>query len=311
MKQGILTFAWLFFLLTGNTSQASTACFDFFNKIPTLTHQREEVFNRTGLLFTQVMNESTSLLPSELYKAIQAYEASRLGVGHDSWRRTYQAGLIREGKSPDTPRSKPLPKVPETTELLQYIESLEPSARAGFLTEHGYSVVENNGVKQINQNINQPPEKLFRPLHLKLNAVHGRYAQVISDFIVEKIRSADKIQEHEIVQLSSRIHKIWMGDASWKVQPILAKFGVSEATFYSMNIDQIVSSCETLVRSPNAKDLTVDELAALNQFTSYDKLGDADKLLDDQILADNVESLLAVIKETINNREPNAELQRQ
>jgi hypothetical protein len=60
----------------------------------------------------------------------------------------------------------------------------------------------------------------------------------------------------------------------------------------------VINASEHALLSPQAENLEEKEVAALQQFTNYAKLSEANKLLDDKILLDHTQSLLEIVRKS-------------
>lgn len=259
------------------------------------------------------------LSQSEFEILAQQFLKARLDKGHDSWRSGYQSNKIKallkanpeatdeeKAMAAATPNPKPLPKGKETEELIKTLQALSEQDLAAYMKTH--RLTGSLEIGSLKQDINSDPKNIFPALHKKLNGVHEKYAQVLVNYVRSRVFESgsnfEQVQVADILGLSHTIHEIWMQDASWKVQPILAKFGIVEAQFYALSIQEIVTKCEkysnlngvfTSEEIRTMHGLTQAEFLSLKQFTDYQNLSEADKILDDKILSELLEALYAMI----------------
>ncbi len=263
---------------------------------------REGINNETQKLIGEILNTAQELSATEVSSSLSSFAQSMLDKGHLSWVAGYQSNQKKAGKDINEARYKPLPKGTKSDELVAKVQSIPAGPeRAAFLEANGYRIVPDSNPLQLEQNINQDPSKLFAPLHTKLNGVHERYAKVLAN-LVSKMTSEKNTQvsASQVEALSTEIHYIWMKDASWKVQEVLEKFGIPKDQFYSLPIEDVISASEKALVSSEAASLEEKEVAALQQFTAYANLSEANKLLDDKILLDHTQTLLEIIQKAKN-----------
>lgn len=263
---------------------------------------RQSIHQETQKLIGEILNTAQELSATDVASSLSNFAQSMLDKGHLSWVAGYQSNQQKAGKDINEARYKPLPKGAKNDELVAKVQALSAGPeRAAFLEANGYRILPDSNPMQLEQNINQGPSKLFAPLHTKLNGVHERYAKVLAA-LVSKMTSEKNTQvsAEEVEGLSTEIHYIWMKDASWKVQEILEKFGIPKDQFYSLPIEDVISASEKALVSSEASSLEEKEVAALQQFTAYAKLSEANKLLDDKILLDHAKTLFEIIQKAKN-----------
>ena len=122
-------------------------------------------------------------------------------------------------------------------------------------------------------------------------------ANLVSQMSSEK---NTQVSASQVEALSTEIHYIWMKDASWKVQEVLEKFGIPKDQFYSLSIEDVIRASEKALKSSEAASLEEKEVAALQQFTDYANLSEANKLLDDKLLLDHAKTLFEIIQKAKN-----------
>lgn len=291
--------SWIVLFLFVQNVSAANLCPDLFkNGRESRVHLR----SKTDQTLSTLIEALRGLSDVEIQQVRESYTSSMMAKGHNSWRAGFQAGLRKENKDINTPRPKPVPK-DDAEKLWDAYQKLSAAEQVAFLKSNDLIIaVDNKGKKELHQNINLTPDKLIPSLNLKLNGVHKKFADIVFDFAIAKARAKENVRQSDITNLSGNIHDVWMADASWKVQPVLEKFNISSARFYSMSVEQIVSVCESLVKSNRIARLSPSEIEAVNQFTTYYKLGIQDKYLDDRILADHVANLNVEVQK-IANRE--------
>lgn len=281
-----------------------------------LGQKREQLKVQTDMLISEIIRiNGSDLSPTELEGLVKASTKEMFDKGHVSWRTGYQNGLIaklgpnatEEAKAAaiTTPRPKPVPKGTYRDAVEEKINSLSGSEREKYLADNGFSY---DAKGALQQDINRGPGELVPSLHTKLNGIHEKYSQVAGEFILELVQSGGSLSRGDITNLQSRIHQLWMPENTWKVQGALAKFGVSESEFYSLKTEQVIQRCEQIVRN-GAPGLNAEEVAAVRQFTDYRNLSSADKMLDDQILFDHLQNLYTTIRNVVDHRVSNRNLQ--
>ncbi len=263
---------------------------------------REGINNETQKLIAEILNATQELSATDVSSALSSFAQSMLDKGHLSWVAGYQSNQKKAGKDINEARYKPLPKGTKSDELVAKVQSI-PAApeRAAFLEANGYRILPDSNPMQLEQNINQDPSKLFAPLHTKLNGVHERYAKVLANLVSQMSSEKNtQVSASQVEALSTEIHYIWMKDASWKVQEVLEKFGIPKDQFYSLSIEDVIRASEKALKSSEAASLEEKEVAALQQFTDYANLSEANKLLDDKILLDHAKTLFEIIQKAKN-----------
>ncbi len=280
---------------------------------------RQDLVNAT-LVDSQIANAIFSQKPgTELESFLVGFEKLRVDQGHVSWRKGFQDGIANDNKETEAknkelvlagranevakltsllkPRPKPVPPKPAdgvsavlaqfNVSTVEQLTMLSGAARAAF-EQSGYTVnpTESNGVKSfsLEQDINRAPKELNPALNLKLNGVHKKYAQIVSDYLKGLHTNRQSPNILDMQYLSAGIHEIWMNDASWKVEGIFKKY-LNVADFYSIgSAERIEKSAQILAAFKTQ--LSVDDTLALQQFRHYADLSEGDKRLDDQILFD-------------------------
>lgn len=154
----------------------------------------------------------------------------------------------------------------------------------------------------LEQNYNQHPKLLNKAFNLKLNGIHGKYADILLDFIYQKIATGDiSMKRSELIELSRKIHNLWMGSETYKVEgPLVRILKLNPKTFSKFSVDEIMNMINSILTNPGRrkqiivdKKKEIDELSALLQFRVYDQLSNKEKMADDVILLENIRTLLS------------------